>query len=71
MDTAGMTIDATPEPAADLRGGSGPVALETETLYAVIGVVASSPNLDRILDGVVSVLSQVADSKKQQEPAQS
>jgi GAF domain-containing protein len=33
------------------------VALQSETLYAVIGVVASSPDLDRVLDGIVDLLS--------------
>src|SRR3954463_4853675 len=31
------------------------VALRSETLYAVIGVVASSPDLDRVLEGVVAL----------------
>src|SRR3954471_1487675 len=34
------------------------VALQSETLYAVIGVVASSPDLDRVLDGVVGLLTE-------------
>src|SRR3954463_12933918 len=34
------------------------VALQSETLYAVIGVVASSPDLDRVLDGVVDLLTE-------------
>jgi GAF domain-containing protein len=33
------------------------VALQSETLYAVIGVVASSPDLDRVLEGVVDLLT--------------
>jgi len=33
------------------------VALQSETLYAVIGVVASAPDLDRVLDGIVDLLS--------------
>jgi GAF domain-containing protein len=35
-----------------------PVALQSETLYAVIGVVASSPDLDRVLDGIVDLLTE-------------
>src|SRR5512132_2260835 len=34
------------------------VALRSETLYAVIGVVASAPDLDRVLDGVVDLLTE-------------
>src|SRR5436305_10012880 len=34
------------------------VALQSETLYAVIGVVASSPDLDRVLDGVVDLVTE-------------
>src|ERR687889_1193753 len=34
------------------------VALQSETLYAVIGVVASAPDLDRVLEGVVDLLTQ-------------
>src|SRR5919202_973012 len=34
------------------------VALQSETLYAVIGVVASSPDLDRVLDGIVDLLTE-------------
>jgi GAF domain-containing protein len=34
------------------------VALQSETLYAVIGVVASAPDLDRVLAGVVDLLSE-------------
>nr|MBA2517769.1 GAF domain-containing protein [Solirubrobacterales bacterium] len=56
-----MTFEATPDPAAP-KPGPPSVALETETLYAVIGAIASGPNLDRILDGVVSVLSQATGS---------
>jgi GAF domain-containing protein len=33
------------------------VRLESDTLYDVIGVIASSPDLDRVLDGVVDVLT--------------
>src|SRR4051794_24339111 len=34
------------------------VALQSETLYAVIGVVASAPDLDRVLEGVVGLLTE-------------
>ena len=34
------------------------IALRSETLYAVIGVVASAPDLDRVLDGVVDLLTE-------------
>src|SRR3954454_16221342 len=37
------------------------VALQSETLYAVIGVVASAPDLDRVLDGVVDLLTAATD----------
>jgi GAF domain-containing protein len=33
------------------------VRLESDTLYGVVGVIASSPDLDRVLDGVVEVLT--------------
>ena len=32
--------------------------LESDTLYAIIGVVGSSPSLDRVLNGVVDLLTQ-------------
>jgi GAF domain-containing protein len=35
--------------------------LHSETLYAVIGVVASSPDLDRVLEGVVDLLTEATD----------
>src|SRR3954451_3080977 len=34
------------------------VALRSETLYAVIGVVASAPDLDRVLDRIVDLLTE-------------
>jgi len=34
------------------------VRLKSDTLYALIRVVASSPNLDRVLDGVVDILTE-------------
>jgi GAF domain-containing protein len=35
--------------------------LESDTLYALIGVVASSPSLERVLAGVVDVLTEATD----------
>jgi len=35
--------------------------LHSETLYAVIGVVASSPDLDRVLEGIVDLLTEATD----------
>jgi GAF domain-containing protein len=37
------------------------VALQSETLYAVIGVVASAPDLDRVLERIVDLLSEATD----------
>ncbi|MEA2176924.1 MAG: uroporphyrinogen-III synthase, partial [Solirubrobacteraceae bacterium] len=37
------------------------VRLESDTLYAVIGVVASAPDLDRVLGGVVDLLTEATD----------
>src|SRR5262245_50031087 len=37
------------------------VALQSETLYAVIGVVASAPDLDRVLDRIVDLLSEATE----------
>jgi GAF domain-containing protein len=48
-----MAVERTPE--------LDHVALRSETLYAVIGVVASSPDLDRVLEGVVDLLTQATD----------
>ena len=48
-----MAVERTPE--------LDRVALQSETLYAVIGVVASSPDLDRVLDGVVDLLTAATD----------
>src|SRR4051812_18706759 len=48
-----MAVERTPE--------VDRVALRSETLYAVIGVVASSPDLDRVLDGVVDLLTEATD----------
>jgi GAF domain-containing protein len=43
--------------ARDLAAQLDRVRLESDTLYDVIGVIASSPDLDRVLDGVVDVLT--------------
>jgi GAF domain-containing protein len=48
-----MTTGTTGELAAQLDQ----VRLESDTLYGVIGVIASSPDLDRVLDGVIDVLT--------------
>jgi GAF domain-containing protein len=45
-----MTVERSPHPDS--------VALQSETLYAVIGVVASAPDLDRVLEGIVDLLSE-------------
>ncbi|MCW3007872.1 MAG: hypothetical protein JWP17_2498, partial [Solirubrobacterales bacterium] len=37
--------------------GHSDAALESDTLYGVIKVIASSPDLDRVLNGVVDVLT--------------
>lgn len=42
------------------RGDGGRLA--TETLYDVIGVIASTPDLDRVLNGVVDVLTRATSS---------
>jgi GAF domain-containing protein len=42
----------------DLAAQLDRVRLESDTLYAVIGVVASSPDLDRVLAGVVGLLTE-------------
>jgi GAF domain-containing protein len=47
--------------AGDLAAQLGAVRLESDTLYDVIGVIASSPDLDRVLDGIVDVLSKATD----------
>jgi GAF domain-containing protein len=41
----------------DLAAQLDQVRLESDTLYGVIGVIASAPDLDRVLDGVVDVLT--------------
>ncbi len=59
-----MATDASPDPVIAPAGrapaaANGAVApLGSETLYAVIGVVASAPDLDRVLDGIVDLLSE-------------
>jgi GAF domain-containing protein len=46
-------LNGEPEPAR--------VRLETDTLYRIIGLVASSPDLDRVLDGVVALATEATD----------
>jgi GAF domain-containing protein len=41
--------------------GEGSARLRSETLYAVIGAVASSPDLDRVLEGIVGLLTEATD----------
>ncbi len=45
----------------DLEAQLDRAALESDTLYAVIGVIASAPDLDRILDKVVNLLTEATD----------
>lgn len=42
----------------DARPGDGHARLETDRLYAIIGVVASSPDLDGVLEGVVNLITE-------------
>jgi GAF domain-containing protein len=58
-----MATDATPDPVIPPTGGApaganGDAPLRSETLYAVIGVVASSPDLDHVLEGIVDLLTE-------------
>lgn len=46
---------------ADFAEQSRRVRLESDTLYRVIGAVASSPNLDQVLDGIVELLTEATD----------
>ncbi|MEA2291118.1 MAG: hypothetical protein QOF17_138 [Solirubrobacteraceae bacterium] len=57
-----MTSPTPPAGGRDLAAQLDRVRLESDTLYAVIGVVASSPDLDRVLDGVVGLLTEATDS---------
>ena len=62
-----MAIDPSPDPVIAPAGhapaaANGAVApLGSETLYAVIGAVASGPDLDRVLDGIVDLLSEATE----------
>ena len=60
-----MAADPSPDEAIAPAGrapgaadGDGAARLRSETLYGVIGVVASAPDLDRVLDGVVDLLTE-------------
>jgi GAF domain-containing protein len=57
-----LASDPIPEPLAVAApagtDGEGSARLRSETLYAVIGVVASSPDLDRVLEGIVDLLTE-------------
>jgi GAF domain-containing protein len=57
-----LTSSTPPAGGRDLAAQLDRVRLESDTLYAVIGVVASSPDLDRVLDGVVGLLTEATDS---------
>ena len=48
----------TPPPQADSVAALERVRLESDTLYRLIGVVASSPDLARVLDGVVELVTE-------------
>src|SRR3954467_8121137 len=63
-----VATDATPDPVTAPAGSvpagpnsDGPARLRSETLYAVIGVVASAPDLDRVLEGIVDLLTEATD----------
>jgi GAF domain-containing protein len=58
------TPDPLPVPAGAAPAGAngdGSGRLRSETLYAVIGAVASSPDLDRVLEGIVDLLTEATD----------
>jgi GAF domain-containing protein len=46
---------------ADVAAQLDRVRLESDTLYAVIGVVASSPDVDRVLGGIVDLLTEATE----------
>jgi GAF domain-containing protein len=48
-------------PGADLAEQLERVRLESDTLYKVIGVIASAPDLGRVLDSIVDLLSEATD----------
>ncbi len=59
-----MATESTPETAVPGGAGAAHVdhgPLESETLYAVIAAVASSPDLDEVLDGIVALLTRATD----------
>ena len=59
-----MATESTPETAVPGGDGAAPLdhgPLESETLYAVIAAVASSPDLDEVLDGIVGLLTRATD----------
>src|SRR3954451_23504368 len=45
-------------PRGDVAPQLDRVRLGSDTLYALIGVVASSPDLDRVLEGIVDLLTE-------------
>jgi GAF domain-containing protein len=63
-----LASEPTPEPlpvpagtASAGTNGDGSGRLRSETLYAVIGAVASSPDLDGVLEGIVDLLTEATD----------
>jgi GAF domain-containing protein len=46
---------------ADVAAQLDRVRLESDTLYAIIGVVASSPDLNRVLGGIVDLLTEATE----------
>jgi hypothetical protein len=47
--------------AADLAVGTSAHSLRSETLFQVVGTLASSPDLDRLLGSVVDLLTEATD----------
>jgi GAF domain-containing protein len=59
-DAMSSSGGATPAP-RDLAAQLHRVRLESDTLYRVIGVVASAPDLDRVLSSIVDLLTEATD----------
>src|ERR671929_790441 len=57
-----VTQPGSSPPHGDVAAQLDRVRLESDTLYALIGVVASSPDLDRVLDGIVDLLTEATGS---------
>lgn len=58
---ASLSSDEPGTATADVAAQLDRVRLESDTLYAVIGVVASSPDLDRVLGGIVDLLTEATE----------